>query len=68
MPLVATPEYLLQLRPDVSVDDHVEAGVDQAVQVGEDDQGVCQARILCYHPHHEDNSVGPPADKESCIN
>ena len=68
MSLVVTPEYLLQLRPHVSVDDHVEAGVDQAVQVGEDDQDVCQFNILCYRPPHENNSVGPPADKESCIN
>ena len=56
---VATEE-LLYAGPDVSVDDHVEAGVDQTVEVAEDDKLGYEFNILLYS-HHEDNSVGPPA-------
>ena len=67
-PTIVEAEELLEARPDVSVDDHVEAGVDEAVEVGQDHQDVGQVNVLLHLPHHEDNSVGPPADKESCIN
>ena len=62
---VDTPENLLQLQPDVSVDDHVEAGVDQAVQVGENDHTIFRRWLKSLQAYHEDNSIGPPAHQES---
>ena len=67
VPLIVAAEEILQDGPDVSVDDHVEAGVDQTVEVCEDDQVGYQYNILFY-PHHENDSVGPPAQQESCSN
>ena len=65
--LIVAGEEILKAGPDVSVDAHVEAGVDQTVEVGEDDQVGYQFNILFY-PHHENDSVGPPAQQESCSN
>ena len=65
IPLIVAAEDILQAGSNVSVDDHVEAGVDQTVEVGEDDQVGYDFNILLY-PNHEDNSVGPPAQQESC--
>ena len=60
-------EEILQGGPDVSVDDHVEAGIDQTVEVGQDHQVGYEFNIILY-TDHEDYGVGPPAQQESCIN
>ena len=67
IPQIVAAEDILQACPDVLVDDHVKAGVDQAVEVGEDHQVGYEFNIL-FNPQHEDDSVGPPAQQESCSN
>ena len=62
-----TKEDVLYPSPQVGVDGHVEAGVDQTVEVGEDHQIGYEFNIL-FNPQHEDDSVGPPAQQESCSN
>ena len=60
---VQTEENLLQLKPDISVDDHVEAGVDQTVEVAEDDE-FSQQFVRTATSYHEEEGIGPPAQEE----
>ena len=64
-PRVDTQENLLQLKPHVSVDDHVEAGVNEAVELEENDRSINRGSGRIVHAHHEDDSIGQTGHQES---
>ena len=65
---VQTEENLLQLEPDLSVDDHVETGVDEAVEV-EQNHGSIENSLIEFDSatrnRYEESTIGPDTDQES---
>ena len=58
-----TEEDVLYSSPQVGVDGHVEAGVDQTVEVAEDDE-FSQQFVRTATSYHEEEGIGPPAQEE----
>ena len=58
-----TEEDVLYPSSQVGVDGHVEAGVDQTVEVAEDDE-FSQQFVRTATSYHEEEGVGPPAQEE----
>ena len=58
-----TKEDVLYPSPQVGVDGHVEAGVDQTVEVAEDDE-FSQQFVRTATSDHEKEGIGPPAQEE----
>ena len=58
-----TKEDVLYPSSQVGVDGHVEAGVDQTVEVAEDDE-FSQQFVRTATSYHEEEGVGPPAQEE----
>lgn len=47
---------------DVSVDEDVEDGINETVEIGQGDHVPQQREVA----NHEDNGIGPPTDQKSC--
>ena len=65
---VQTEENLLQLEPDLSVDDHVETGVDEAVEVEQNHESVENSLIVldsATRNRYEETTIGPGTHQES---
>ena len=58
-----TKEDVLYPSSQVGVDGHVEAGVDQTVEVAEDDE-FSQQFVRTATSDHEEEGIGPPAQEE----